>query len=259
MRVAVIGHGRMGREVEAALLERGHEPVIVARAAGFPHLCPVGIDFTQPDAVVANTRRALEAGARYVVGTTGWGDAEPEVRELVAASRGGLVHAANFSLGVNLFYQVVRQAAALIAHFHPAYFLECLRIPKPQVGRPIAHDQVTAVAGQAPAFPGIAERSLQRKRGPVVDESDARRPGKLDQFSSGHGDPFPEVLPFQADFLHDFAGFQADFADYRVPFHAGAFVKTPVVEDQPLRECGWIMRVGMDHAVGVRRSLGRGA
>jgi 4-hydroxy-tetrahydrodipicolinate reductase len=94
MRVAVIGHGRMGREVEAALLERGHEPVIVARAAGFPHLCPVGIDFTQPDAVVANTRRALEAGARYVVGTT-----------------------ANFSLGVNLFYQVVRHTAALIAHF----------------------------------------------------------------------------------------------------------------------------------------------
>ncbi len=117
MRVAVIGHGRMGREVEAALLERGHEPVIVARAAGFPHLCPVGIDFTQADTVVANTRRALEAGARYVVGTTGWTDAEPEMRELVAASRGGLVHAANFSLGVNLFYQVVRHAAALLAHF----------------------------------------------------------------------------------------------------------------------------------------------
>jgi len=117
MRVAVIGHGRMGREVEAALLERGHEPVIVARAAGFPHLCPVGIDFTQGDAVAANTRRALEAGARYVVGTTGWGDDEPEIRELVAASRSGLVYAANFSLGVNLFYQVVRHASALIAHF----------------------------------------------------------------------------------------------------------------------------------------------
>ena len=117
MRVAVIGHGRMGREVEAALIERGHEPVIVKRAAGFPHLCPVGIDFTQPEAVLANTRRALEAGARYVVGTTGWSDAEPEMRELVTASRGGLVHAANFSLGVNLFYQVVRHAAALLAHF----------------------------------------------------------------------------------------------------------------------------------------------
>jgi 4-hydroxy-tetrahydrodipicolinate reductase len=126
MRVAVIGHGRMGREVEAALLERGHEPVIVAKSAGFPHLCPVGIDFTQSGAVLANTRRALEAGARYVVGTTGWSDAEGEVRALVTASGGGLVHAANFSLGVNLFYQVVRHAAELIAHFpdYDPYVLE---------------------------------------------------------------------------------------------------------------------------------------
>jgi 4-hydroxy-tetrahydrodipicolinate reductase len=52
-----------------------------------------------------------------VVGTTGWGDAEPEIRELVTAARSGLVHAANFSLGVNLFYQVVRHAASLFAHF----------------------------------------------------------------------------------------------------------------------------------------------
>jgi 4-hydroxy-tetrahydrodipicolinate reductase len=117
MRVAVIGHGRMGREVEAILHERGHEPVIVRKAAGFPPLCPVGIDFTEAEAVVANTRRALEAGARYVVGTTGWGDAEPEIRDLVTTAGSGLVHAANFSLGVNLFYQVVRHAAALLAHF----------------------------------------------------------------------------------------------------------------------------------------------
>jgi 4-hydroxy-tetrahydrodipicolinate reductase len=120
MRVAVIGHGRMGREVEAILLERGHEPVVVAKAAGFPHLCPVGIDFTQADAVLGNARRAIESGARYVIGTTGWGDGEAELRELVKASNGGLVHAANFSLGVNLFYQVVRHAAELLAHF-PEY------------------------------------------------------------------------------------------------------------------------------------------
>ena len=117
MRVAVIGHGRMGREVEAVLSERGHEPVIVSRSAGFPSLCPVGIDFTHAEAVVGNTRRAVEAGARYVVGTTGWGDAEADLRALVAAARGGLVHGANFSLGVNLFYQIVRHATALLARF----------------------------------------------------------------------------------------------------------------------------------------------
>lgn len=117
MRVAVVGHGRMGHEVEEVLIERGHEPVVVAARAEFPRLCPVGIDFTRADQVLANVRRAMEAGARYVVGTTGWDSSMAEVRELVDAHRGALVHAANFSLGVNLFYKVVRDAAALFARF----------------------------------------------------------------------------------------------------------------------------------------------
>ena len=119
MKIAIVGHGRMGHEVEAVLRERGHEPVIAGRGA-FPAGCAAGIDFTHADAVVENTRRALQAGARYVVGTTGWADREAAVRDLVTSSGGGLVHAANFSLGVNLFYQVVRHAAGLLAHF-PEY------------------------------------------------------------------------------------------------------------------------------------------
>jgi 4-hydroxy-tetrahydrodipicolinate reductase len=119
MKIAIVGHGRMGREVEMVLRERGHEAVVAGRGA-FPAGCAAGIDFTRADAVLDNTRRALQAGARYVVGTTGWADREAAVRDLVTASGGGLVHAANFSLGVNLFYQVVRHAAALLAHF-PEY------------------------------------------------------------------------------------------------------------------------------------------
>ena len=120
MKVAVVGMGKMGREVEAVLRERGHEPVPVARGSAFPAGCAVGIDFTRAEAVVDNLRAALAAGARYVVGTTGWQDRLPEVRALVDQAGGGLVHAANFSLGVNLFFQVVRHAAALVARF-PEY------------------------------------------------------------------------------------------------------------------------------------------
>jgi 4-hydroxy-tetrahydrodipicolinate reductase len=120
MRVAVVGYGKMGREVEAALRERGHEAVIAARGQGFPAGCPVGIDFTRADAVEANVAAALGAGARYVVGTTGWQDRLPAVTARVDEKGGGLVWAANFSLGVNLFYRVVREAAALLARF-PAY------------------------------------------------------------------------------------------------------------------------------------------
>ena len=125
MRVAVVGHGRMGHEVESVLRERGHE-VAVAAHGQFPARCAVGIDFTRAESVEDNVRRAMEAKARYVVGTTGWSGREAEVRQIVEAAGGGLVHGANFSLGVNLFFQVVRHAAALLARFpeYDPYVLE---------------------------------------------------------------------------------------------------------------------------------------
>ena len=125
MRVAIVGYGKMGREVEAALRERGHEPAVAERYA-FPADCPVGIDFTRGPEVPANVGRALAAGARYVVGTTGWSDRLGEVRRQVEAARGGLVHAANFSVGVNLYYRIVGRAAELLAPFpdYDPYVLE---------------------------------------------------------------------------------------------------------------------------------------
>ncbi len=120
MRVAVVGFGKMGREVAALLPERGHEAVAVGRGDVYPEDCPVGIDFTTPAAAVGNIDRALAAGSRYVVGTTGWTESLEAVRARVDEAQGGLVHAANFSLGVNLFYAIAREAAAILAPF-PAY------------------------------------------------------------------------------------------------------------------------------------------
>ena len=126
MRVAVVGHGRMGREVEAVLRERSHEVALAARGHAFPVRCHVGIDFTVPDAVLSNVAAAVAAGARYVVGTTGWHDQYQEVRYVVETAGGGLVHAANFSIGVNLFYRLARAAALLLAPFpdYDPYILE---------------------------------------------------------------------------------------------------------------------------------------
>jgi 4-hydroxy-tetrahydrodipicolinate reductase len=118
MRVAVVGHGRMGREVEAVLRERNHEVVVAARGHAFPVRCHVGIDFSAPEAVLSNVAAAMSSGARYVVGTTGWHDRYQEVRYVVETGGGGLVHAANFSIGVNLFYRLVRTAAHVMAPFH---------------------------------------------------------------------------------------------------------------------------------------------
>jgi len=126
VKVAVVGYGKMGREVAAVLRDRHHEAVMTLRGSDFPASCPVGIDFTQPDAVLTNATAALKAGARYVIGTTGWDAQLPDLKKLVAQTKGGVVHAANFSLGVNLFYKVVRDAAHLFARFpdYDPYILE---------------------------------------------------------------------------------------------------------------------------------------
>src|SRR5438093_10884812 len=124
--MAVVGAGKMGREVAEVLRERGHEPVMVGARDPFPSGCAVGIDFTKPEAVVENVKKAMAASARYVVGTTGWSAQEAEVRRLVEGAGGGLVHAANFSVGVNLFYAIVREAARTLARFpdYDPYVLE---------------------------------------------------------------------------------------------------------------------------------------
>lgn len=125
MRVAIVGYGKMGREVEAVLRERGHEPVVAARG-GFPPGCAVGIDFTRGASVPDNVARALSGRAGYVVGTTGWNDRLDDVRRSVEGAHGGLVHAANFSVGVNLYYRIVQSAATLMARFpdYDPYVLE---------------------------------------------------------------------------------------------------------------------------------------
>lgn len=120
MRVAIVGYGRMGREVESVLRERGHEPVPADISDPFPADCSTGIDFTEPSAVPANVRAALAAKCRYVVGTTGWSAHFASIAAAVEEAGGGLVYAPNFSLGVNLFYRVVRQAAELLSPF-PEY------------------------------------------------------------------------------------------------------------------------------------------
>jgi 4-hydroxy-tetrahydrodipicolinate reductase len=168
MKVAVVGHGRMGREVEVVLRERGHEPVVADRGS-FPAGCAVGIDFTRADAVPGNVAAALRTGARYVVGTTGWSDRLDEVRGLVEKAGGGLVFAANFSLGVNLFYRVVRDAAALFARFpdYDPYVLERHHRQKKDAPSGTAH----VLAGILASAAGTRHRPATALDGPLPEDA----------------------------------------------------------------------------------------
>jgi 4-hydroxy-tetrahydrodipicolinate reductase len=155
LKVALVGYGKMGREAEAVLRERGHAGVPVLLGSPFPKDCSVGIDFTRGEDVPRNVQAALVVGAKYVIGTTGWDAQRDAVRQLVEKARGGVVHAANFSLGVNLFYRVVRDAATILARLpdYDPYVLE-------------RHHRLKkdAPSGTAKALAQIVERAYGGKR-----------------------------------------------------------------------------------------------
>ena len=118
MRLALLGHGRMGHAVEAVAREAGHEVVAIFDGPGEPTAgalrdAEVAIDFTTPDAAPANIRAAASLGVDMVVGTTGWYDRMAEARRAVEDAGTGLVWAPNFSLGVHLFFRIARAAARL--------------------------------------------------------------------------------------------------------------------------------------------------
>jgi 4-hydroxy-tetrahydrodipicolinate reductase len=125
MRLVIVGNGRMGRTVAELAKERGHlVHAIVGREgnAGGAALTSerlagvdAAIEFTRPDAVLANLERLIEAGVPTVTGTTGWSAELPRIRRLVEARGSALLHAANFSVGVHLFLRAARDLAARFA------------------------------------------------------------------------------------------------------------------------------------------------
>jgi 4-hydroxy-tetrahydrodipicolinate reductase len=117
MRIALIGYGKMGREIEAIAREQGETIARVfdsKRPASVTDLADVDvcIEFSTPATVLANIRTALEARKDIVVGATGWHQHLPELKEKVRDS--GLLYSANFSLGMNIFQRIVARAGELI-------------------------------------------------------------------------------------------------------------------------------------------------
>jgi 4-hydroxy-tetrahydrodipicolinate reductase len=117
MRIALIGFGKMGREIDAIAREQGETVAQVFELGS--EVRPealvdvdVCIDFTMPEAVLANIRAAAEAKRDIVVGTTGWYQHLSEIKGAVRES--GLLYSANFSLGMNYFFRMVRRAGELM-------------------------------------------------------------------------------------------------------------------------------------------------
>ncbi len=130
LKLALLGYGKMGRTIAALAPQRGFDVRLVmdidvnVSGAGitsdnFKDI-DVCIEFTEPKAVIENIKHVAAVGCNLVVGTTGWLDRLDEVRKVVESAGIGMVYAANFSIGVNLFYKVARAAAEAFARF-PIY------------------------------------------------------------------------------------------------------------------------------------------
>ncbi len=127
MNIALIGYGKMGKAIEAIALQRGHAIVV---KIDFDNLhdftkenmqqADVAIEFTGPHSAGANVLRCLQYGVPLVCGSTGWLDKWGDAKKLCEEQNGTLLYASNFSVGVNLFFEINKFAAALMS-MHPEY------------------------------------------------------------------------------------------------------------------------------------------
>jgi 4-hydroxy-tetrahydrodipicolinate reductase len=133
MKLLILGRGKTGSLVAEVARQRGHDVRVAGSAenAGCEALAPerlrdidAVIDFTTPSCVVGHIEACVSAGKNIVVGTTGWHGEVDRIRKLVESRGTGFVYAANFSVGVNLFLDVARAAAAALRHDYSGQIFE---------------------------------------------------------------------------------------------------------------------------------------
>lgn len=133
MNLLLLGRGKTGSLVAQVARQRGHSVQVVGAAENVAcealtpdklNAIDVVIDFTAPSCVVGHIEACVAAGKNMVVGTTAWHGEVDRVRKLVENRGTGFVYAANFSVGVNLFFDVARAAAAALQHQYSGQIFE---------------------------------------------------------------------------------------------------------------------------------------
>lgn len=122
MKIALIGYGKMGHMIEEVALQRGHEVVLKINIDNTEEFteentaaADVAIEFTAPESAYENVKRCLDFGVPVVSGSTGWNRQIPEAQRYCLQKGGAFLHASNFSIGVNIFFEVNKLLARLMA------------------------------------------------------------------------------------------------------------------------------------------------
>jgi len=121
MKIALIGYGKMGKAIEEIAVSKGHKIVLkidVSTTADFTKAniqkADVAIEFTGPHTAFENITKCIEWGVPVVSGSTGWLDNFEKAKKLCEEKKGCLIYASNYSIGVNLFFEINKQVAALM-------------------------------------------------------------------------------------------------------------------------------------------------
>lgn len=120
MKIALLGYGKMGKVIEKIALSRGHEIVLrKTRDISFDGLqrADVAIDFSIPEAAYTNVSTALNANIPVICGTTGWLKDLEMIHQQCQEKKGTFLYASNFSLGVNLFFELNKKLAQMMQPF----------------------------------------------------------------------------------------------------------------------------------------------
>lgn len=127
MKIILVGYGKMGKTIEEQAISRGHEVVLRIDLDNAADLNPetaskadVAIEFTGPHSAFENVRRCMELGLPLVCGSTGWLDRFAEAEKICRETNGSFLYASNFSVGVNIFFELNKTLARLMSA-HPEY------------------------------------------------------------------------------------------------------------------------------------------
>jgi len=124
MKIALIGYGKMGKAIESIALSKGHEIVLkidIQNNQDFTDAAlqkaDVAIEFTGPHSAFENVKKCIAWGVPVVSGSTGWLDQWAEIKDLCAEKNGTLIYSSNYSIGVNLFFELNKQLAQLMESY----------------------------------------------------------------------------------------------------------------------------------------------
>jgi 4-hydroxy-tetrahydrodipicolinate reductase len=119
MKIAILGNGRMGQHISKVAKKRGHTITCISSSEKPAHTLDlsttdVAIDFSTPTSALTNISYAINSGIPVISGTTGWLDSLKEVEELCQEKQGAFLYASNFSLGMNIFFELNKKLAKLM-------------------------------------------------------------------------------------------------------------------------------------------------